>query len=411
MQQKKQLELEPEAEDELGTLSSRASRMSRFTPNMSLIGEEDENSKNLQDGMTRKKSLLDDYLDKNREAAEALARKKLSSAEKRGMKIGGWTPSPRINFPKNSSDSWTYDGPDEDHLDQSELNPEDGNKNETSESFQPNEYDPSTFVPFESATITLNTDLNKMKVQADNIRRNSSLLLTTQLASDVGKYIDQELNKSASLQGESIDQSISKFCIIKTHRVKAYWQAFETYATQHDIRQFKLIDTWRNDLIGNNMEIIDFKPYTEKNVPSILDLFRNVRDSGQQLEILTNQVKAHDTEMRVFKVEVESISKELKAGKRKYAEIKAKQDKKREIRVTNLIKSARNQRRKPNHRKIKEIEETLTITEQYWIKKLEELEVSIEEFKAKYLIARFWVDKRDFNLWTTCTFGRSEPSG
>ena len=42
--------------------------------------------------------------------------------------------------------------------------------------------------------------------------------------------------------------SISKFCIIKEHRVRSYWKAFEIYAQQHDIRKRRTIEIWRNHL-------------------------------------------------------------------------------------------------------------------------------------------------------------------
>ena len=50
------------------------------------------------------------------------------------------------------------------------------------------------------------------------------------MAADIGRNIDAELELQAQLDGEEIDQSIAKFCIIKPHRVRSYWKSFETYS-------------------------------------------------------------------------------------------------------------------------------------------------------------------------------------
>ena len=50
------------------------------------------------------------------------------------------------------------------------------------------------------------------------------------MAADIGRNIEAELELQAQLDGEEIDQSIAKFCIIKSHRVRSYWKSFETYS-------------------------------------------------------------------------------------------------------------------------------------------------------------------------------------
>ena len=87
-------------------------------------------------------------------------------------------------------------------------------------------------------------------------------------------------------------------------------------------------------------------------------------------------------------MQLSALKKELKSSKKKHKDITAKQDKKREVRVYNLIKMARSQRKRPNQKKIKQAEETLTVTEIYWQEKIDELEGEIKGTAAKYGIIK-----------------------
>ena len=247
--------------DEFGKLKDPRKSLrglKRFTPQMSLIGELDENGSKTKFTVGEDKSISEeqsgDWEEPHREKIQSVlkmdeTKSMRGSLSDRTTEDGGSNRNSRDNGSAiGRKGKHPYDkigkrivSLDESKEDEIKYRDNDLNKNNSDgDSGMGLDKDHSDFRPFQAGQIQDKFDPNKIKGENPEFRRRmSSMVLTMQLASDIGKYIDSELMRESSWDDETLRQSISKFCIIKPERVRAYWGAFEMYAAQHDIRQFK----------------------------------------------------------------------------------------------------------------------------------------------------------------------------
>ena len=148
----------------------------------------------------------------------------------------------------------------------------------------------------------------------------------------------------------------------------------------HDMRQFKHADALRQELAKVHSYPYIYKEF--KNV-DVKTLFRMVNDEHKRHHLKKLSYRESTFEFESLEKQVKQVKIALNETRQKLNTVTEHQEKKREAKIAEVIKIARNKRKRPNKKKLEKLSQ-LTVTEQYLQDKVKLLDDRFVHLKAKF---------------------------
>ena len=146
-----------------------------------------------------------------------------------------------------------------------------------------------------------------------------------------------------------------------------------------------MVQKWRVKLYENQMHQFLYPEYKEVK---LIDLFRQVHESTKAYERSRHQFNELKHEADDLETDLKITRNILKSTVKKKADVDIRQGLKREARRQAIIKTARNKRKKPSPKVLAKVD-ILTITEEYLVEQISNLEGRVLKLEAQRDISIF----------------------